>query len=338
MQPAQRNLPAGEFMSHVRFTSVKRHCLSALAVLCALLVSSQVAAAGEEKESEEGAQQRTGHGPAIASVETSYYGYAGLAEPTLGTFEDDLEAAIVVTSVRAGVPLPFKNNNIILFPGVFFDHTHLEYRGWDYDVTPASEQLRDFYAVGLELGVVNRLADWAWLATRLSWGLYSDMEEVGNEDGRLYGTILADFVVAKGMVLGIGLSYNSDFGYPAPLPFVHFAYEMRWFRTDLMIPSYGELYFLPHERVELGVRARLVGNESRVTYDDPDWNDLLVQLSTIDVGAAINVRLVAGLWVKLFGGASVNRRYKAILLDGEELRDTGLRETWFVSTGLAYRL
>jgi hypothetical protein len=322
-----------EDIKHGPYGNMSRNWIAAIAFLIGILSTSDGFPADSEPEDSE-----SGHGMPIVSLRSNYYGFADLKDPMPGTFEEELMGSMVLTSFKGVVPIPFADRTIVLVPGLFFDHTHLEYRNWDFGVTPAREQLSDFYATGLEMSMIAELSERVWFVTRLTWGLYSDLKEVDASDARLYGVLMADILVAENTVVGLGLSYNSDFGFPAPIPFAHFAYRNDWFRTDITIPSDAQAYFLPHERVEIGIRARLLGNEYRMTYEDEDWNNMLVQLSTLEFGGIGAVRLFRGLWLEFGGGAALRNRYKAILPNGNVLREINFSPTWFANAALVFRL
>ena len=309
-----------------------RMVLLPMALAFVLSLLAQPARAQEEQE------QRPGRGPSIASVESTYYGWTELLNPHPGTFEGDLKVRAITSSVQAGFPLVFQGGKILLFNGAFFDQLHLGYQNWDASVTPKDEQPSSFYALGWQMTLINALTKRSRLLTQLRWGLFSDLIEVDENDARLYGLVMVDRDLIQGMVLGLGIAYHSDFGYPHPMPFLHFAYQNSWFRTDMGLPSNVELFFAPHERIELGARGRLSGNEYKMTYQDEALDNILIQVSTMDVGPAVNLRLVAGLWLRFFGGYAFNNRYKTVAPNGKEIRDVSLDNTWFVNANLSYNL
>lgn len=310
-----------------------------LVTLSWIAIPSFVRADEKEQSKDSTKASPPGHGPTLISLEFSYYGFSELANPEVGTFEEDLQVSMMVTAFKGGIPTPFKNETIIMVNSLFFEQRHLLYRGWDFDVTPRSEQPLNFYAIGWEFSLLAELKERIWLVTQLSWGLFSDLKDVDQNDDRIYGLILASFTLRNDLTLGVGLSYNPDFGVPAPIPLAQLSYQHRWFRVEAILPSEGELLFIPHERTEIGFRGRVSGNEFRATNRvNPLLNNFLVQISTIDLGAAANFRFVKGLWFGLFAGGSVRNRYKAVQPNGDRAFDISVRNSWVVSGRLFYRL
>ena len=165
------------------------------------------------------------------------------------------------------------------------------------------------------------------------------MKTIDHRDARLYGTVLVDFSVSERTIVGAGVSYNSDLGSPYPVPFLHYAYDAGWFRCELGIPSDAVVLFVPHECVEIGVKAVLTGEEYRVSVEgDDELDKMMVQTSTVDVDPVLGVRTVGGLWINLFGGYTLYNVFSAVDYEGDELLDIDLENTWFVAGGLAYRV
>ena len=256
------------------------------------------------------------------------------------------EAGVQVSSYEVGfnAPIPL-GEKTFLIPGLTY---HIESVSFDGD-TSGIQQLRAFHSVELPVMLVRLLPrDWA-LALRASATLAGDFTEVDERMVLVTGVAMATKVFSERVVFGFGAIVNYSFGTLLPLPALYLEWRpTSYFVLETILPtSLSARFVLGDQRVELGARAEFQGSSYAVRdervrsiwpcsggVDDPnsdadesvpDSSRCLdhVAYSVGNVGVSAGVRLVSSLWLSVFAGHSVYRRYERQNREDEGLEDDG---------------
>lgn len=172
---------------------------------------------------------------------------------------------------------------------------------------------------------------WGFTAT-LGGGLAGDLYALDRGVVRFSGLALAAKELSEAWTLGGGVALTWAFGQLLPVPLL----RLRWapsetLEFDAVLPAHANFTWTPKDRLRLGLRGEIVGNEYAIR--DPDavalyscevngvvqWDPCLDHLAYTDgnVGAFVGTRLVGDLWLDLHAGASLYRRFE-LLNAGDE--------------------
>jgi len=130
------------------------------------------------------------------------------------------------------------------------------------------------------------------------------------ENFRVEGAAFVDRIVSARTTIGAGLSYASSFGKLLPIPVVHVVSRpSRRVLVDALLPSRGDIWWMPRKGLDLGFNASLIGanyglpDAQRIAGGDALW------LANATVGPQVRWAPRGGKWqLTADAGMTVLRR------------------------------
>ncbi|MEM9190335.1 MAG: DUF6268 family outer membrane beta-barrel protein [Myxococcota bacterium] len=275
---------------------------------------------------------------------------------------DGTMADVQVTSydVNLNVPIPLSESTFLI-PGLAY---HVDSVAFGGDTTGINTP-RSFHAVGVPVLFVQLLPqDWA-LSIRLAPSFAGDFTSL---DGRMFlfsAVALATHAFNERIVFGFGAVANYSFGSFLPLPALFVNWEPTdYFRVEGFLPAFVNATFHIGERVELGMRGEVQGNsygirderiagrwpcraqgndDPATVVDETESQESLcldhIAYSVGSVGLTAAVRTFETLWLGLYAGHTVFRRYERMNRHADSL-DGGqsLPRSWLLRAELSWRL
>ena len=266
---------------------------------------------------------------------------AGLADAPTGTVPGELQIAFYKFRLGYGVPIEFGDTKITF--GVRYETLRIDLLDAGGFVLLSPDLLH--YA-RVEVRFRQRFSqEWA-LAIIAMPGIASDFDEVGPDDFRFLGSILATKRLSSNLRYGFGVGISSDFGIPLVIPLA----KLNWhstgkMRLDALLPLSLYVGYESSARSELGVTVaasgtqyniNLKGEDVRVRFPDaPDEIDLPAKYSVVTVGPTYKHRLVDLLYFSAEVGLTVLRKFE---FDGDVINDKLDQDpSGYIRLGLAIR-
>lgn len=213
-------------------------------------------------------------------------------------------------------------------------------------------ELRAFHSVDVALLYVQLLPkDWA-LSLRLAPGLAGDFAAVDVDMFHVSALAMATRGFSDKLVFGFGALASYSFGEFLPLPSIYLDWQpQEWLRFETFLPAFAHLDFIIGDRVEVGPRLDVAGNEYAVREAriqnspacagesrDQCLDHLAYSIAT--AGVQVGGRLTGSLWLTVFSGRTVFRRFEMQNARGR-LLDGGVEDlppSWFIRTSLTFRI
>jgi len=241
--------------------------------------------------------------------------YTNFAKAKFTEGEDDEESSFQEITAFFNLPMKLKNEKTTIINGV--SYTQVRSTLYNSPFFNGDEVDKNLHSISYALTLVQKLnSKWTALV-RLRPTLASDFEDDLNKDDFLFlGTAMATRSIGKHMVVGGGIVYTTQTGEPLFLPVVKFQFKNRKNNLDILLPSHVK--FLhgigARQKISIGAKAMLNGGNFGVTINefaaaDPATIDKLIYSRT-NVGLLASIRMYRVVNLELFGGYSVNRKYK----------------------------
>ncbi len=271
------------------------------------------------------------------------------------------EAQVASYDAAVNIPITFGKSTYLVVGGAY----HVD--SVSFSMQPADFiELRSFHSAELSLLLIQQLNDGWSLSFRLAPGLAGDFRSVDIEMLRLNTLAMATYSFSERFVLGGGFLVTYGFGSLLPLPALYFEYRpVDEIRIEAFLPAFLTARWTLWNRLELGLRAELQGNEYAVrdqrirdaypcraeAVDDPttdvdermrDSDACLDHLaySVGTAGATVGVRLFHSFWLSVFGGHTFFRRFDPKNARNDTLPDGGndLDNDFVFRAGIAWRI
>ncbi len=281
-----------------------------------------------------------------------------------------LEAQVASYDASLNAPIPLAEQTFLVVGSAY----HVESVSFA-NAPPGFVPLRAFHSVELSALLVQLLPrDWA-LSVRVAPGMGGDFAAVDEEMVRLSAVALATHAFTDDFVLGGGGLVSYSFGSFLPLPALYVDWQawsvgpadapIATFRIEAFVPAFASLKHTLFDRVELGMRVEVFGNEYAVRDERiaDAWpcvasaadvagtaaNEAVAQpaecldhvaYSTGIVGAVAGVRLFETVWLSALAGGSVFRRFEMLNADDEGITGGAqmVPNTFLFRGGLTWRL
>lgn len=136
--------------------------------------------------------------------------------------------------------------------------------------------------------------------------------------------------------MGFGVAYSFKFGEGYPLPFL----TLMWTngsnaRLDLFLPAHAELWYMPSQKVELGLAARLQGNQYHGDPGRYGVGNPQMRYSVGTVGPSAKLHLSGGVHLTMDAGMTFLRRFE--FFDGDqEQTSLDLKNSGFIRAGIQF--
>jgi len=245
--------------------------------------------------------------------------------------QPDVSLAATTLQAELLVPIFIKSTRTLLLPGLSYAATWFGLNGVNAYPDPGGP----WHNLTLTLGVVQSLPRRWRLAITFRPGLASDFKNVSSDDLRFSGAVMAMHALNPKLTMGFGLVGNYSFGDFLPLP----GFFLDWrpgpsLRLWIILPRFLQFSYTWRRRIEVGVRMKLSG--SRITIRGrPNVDN--ARCSQIDGGAYVALRLFSQLWLSLYGGVPIYRRFDLFNAQGGKVAAYDTAFTGIVNAGLEFR-
>ncbi len=204
----------------------------------------------------------------VLSLAYDYFPFSDLDNPTAGTFEEDLEVRVATLSAELTLaPMVFAEGRTVVVNTISYHRFDLDYRNWDY--TAGGDPIENAHGIEYTFVLVRQLSEKWNLTAVVTPGLHTDFEAgLSSDDFNVETALILGRQYSERFTLGFGLAYSFKYGQGYPLPFLSVAWTNgSSARIDMLLPVRAEFWYLPSQRIELGLAARVSGNQY---HGDPD--------------------------------------------------------------------
>ncbi len=263
--------------------------------------------------------------------------YETVFEAPLENPENDFQRAlrIRVSMFNAALMLPsvIEEDSTLILTGLSYRLTDFDVSGWDSSARPARidrvHELRHLVVLR------QRLAERWNLVGQFRPGLFSDLVSVQRTHFRVEGGGSAELEIGKAHKAALGVVFSSNFGEPLVLPLAQYVLVRPRFRIQAIVPSKVEGFYIPTERVELGVVGELVGAQYRIGNRLSEFDKL--KFNTFTVGPTLRYNPKAGLWATAAFGYTLSRRFE-VHRGSTKLEEFALEKRPAIRLGLSYEV
>jgi hypothetical protein len=277
-------------------------------------------------------------GPSF-SFNYEYFPYAALENPDTTpvngarNFEQDLEIQVGVFHAEFSAPIIFGKGATVIVHTLSYDRLELRYRNWDNE--QGGNRIEEAHGLEYTFTLVHQLSD-TWNITAVATpGLHSDFKgTLSADDFSASSAVIFSRQHSEDLSYGFGAAYAFNFGqaYPIPLLALNWAPGSKT-RLDLLLPAHAEFWYLPSTTFEMGLIARVSGNQY---HGDPDIfavDNPQMQYSSGTFGPSVKVHFSERIHLNVDAGYTVLRRFD--FSDGSnELQSLDLENSGFVRAGL----
>jgi hypothetical protein len=154
-----------------------------------------------------------------------------------------------------------------------------------------------------------------------------------------FGYLSKAFKEDESLVLGLGLSYNTLLGKPAFLPLIDFYWQTEKFKIDAFLPYYGGIYYLPSQKIEIGLQGRMQGNRYNLNKGTNLLNGY-TEYNWIFGGLAFNFKVSEQWTLGLDAGVNANRTYEVHWADERKIADydPAKFKSWYAQMQLKFSI
>lgn len=272
-------------------------------------------------------------GPSL-SVSYEYFPYSNLADPQAGTFEEDLKVRVGTLSAEFSLsPVIFSQGKTVWVNTFSYQRFDLDYQNWSD--AQGGNRIENTQGIEYTAVLVRQLSD-TWNLTAVATpGLHSDFgADLSYDDFNVETALIFGRRFSERLTIGFGAAYSFKFGEGYPLPFVTVAWTNgSTAKIDMLLPVYAELWYLPNPKVEIGLAARVGGDQyhgdpARYGVSNPQ-----LRYSVGTIGPAMKLHLSSKARLTVDAGFSVLRRFE--FFDGnDEVVSLDLKNAAFVKAGL----
>ncbi len=298
----------------------------------------------------------------IAELRSEYLPPTKLAgERPVGTTPWSDAEDVQVSTYGASLTVPLSLGESTVFaPGFGY---RLDKLSFSHE-SPAEREL-DLHALELPLTLIHLLSsDWM-LLLQAKPGIASDLEAVEGRALRTQGMALASYQFSEQLVLGGGGAATFEYGSFLPLPVLYVNWQpTASISVDALLPVQAEAKWRASDRIELGLRADVDGSSYSIgdsairdvwpcaaqsddlsTPDDeaqPSSAQCIdhIGYSVATAGASVGVRTVDSVWLSVYAGHTLFRRFEQMNADNERVAGgtQTLPDVFFARVDLTWRL
>ena len=265
-----------------------------------------------------------------------YFPFSNLKDPDLNTFERDLEVRVSTFYGEFSLaPIIRSQGRTVIVNTLSYHRFDLDYRNWDNQ--QGGNRIENTQGIEYTFVLVRQLSE-KWNMTVVATpGVHSDLvEKLSMDDFNVQGAVIFGRLHSGTLTYGFGAAYTLKYGEPFPLPFVTLQWNKapNW-RADLLLPVHAELWYLPSQRVELGLTARVKGSDYHGSPKRYLVGNPRMRYSVVTAGPSIKLHFSNAARLLIDGGVTMLRRFE--FFDGSrELRSLDLKSSPFVRAGLQF--
>jgi hypothetical protein len=237
-----------------------------------------------------------------------FFPFSKLTDPDPGTFEQNLEVRVATLSAEFSAPFIYSEGRTVLVNTLSYHRFDLDYKNWDD--RQGGNRIENTHGIEYSLTLVRQFSE-KWNLTAVATpGIHSDFQgDISNDAFNVSAAVIFGRQYSENFSLGFGAAYSFKYGEAFPIPLL----TLQWSngssaRVDLLLPVQAEFWYLPSQNLELGLAARIAGNQyhgdpARYSVPNPQ-----MRYSVGTVGPSIKFHLSKGLHLTVDGGVTVLRR------------------------------
>lgn len=240
------------------------------------------------------------------------------------------EVSFLTVFADLAYPLQIKSSSTTFVLG-------LSYRG----TVPLSEGARSavvdsFHELGPRLTIVQELGSWS-LVGQVGVDLATNFVDVDGDHVRGNGGGLVNYRFSDRFTLGAGVLATYAFGQLLPVPILRVDWQVSsHVALRAVLPGSLRLGWKPLDFIVVGVKGGLNGNRY-VTRSDLVSAARQLAYSEANLTAYVDVNLFKPLWLSVYGGSTVFRRFELFDEAGEAIGDRSVDNAPLVGLSLSLR-
>lgn len=294
--------------------------LGSLSAALLVLLASQAEAAAQS-------------GPTF-SVAYDFFPASNLSDPELGTFEENLKIRIgTFYADFSFAPAVFSEGKTIFVGSLSYHRFDLDYENWVDE--QGGTKVENAQGVEFTAVLIRQISERWNLTTVVTPGLHSDFGgDRTSDEFNVDAAVIFGVQKSERLNLGFGVAYSFKYGEGIPIPLL----SLEWdngsrLRADLLLPARAELWYKPDGKLELGLAAKLAGNQyhgdpARYSAENPQ-----MRYSVGTFGPSAKLHLSEKVHLTADAGVTFLRRFE--FFDGDdEVNSLDLRNSGMIRVGL----
>ncbi len=276
-------------------------------------------------------------GVEIASGGWEFFQRVNVEDPADNSSEEQLSLESSFYDLRVNYPKVIEPEKLFLLQGLNFRQQSLHFSGWDSMIP--GQPPNELYSLGYSIYLRDILSK----ENNLSWFFRSNFsgnfKSITLRAVRMTAGGVYNFSSDSGWTWGAGASIQQGFKIPALLPVFSLKFSSTadkqtsspW-RFSLLLPVSAQLWYKYSESLELGVNARLAGEEYYIGGSGKSFNRLSYSAAT--AGPAVIFR--PGEDVSLTLETGVVFFHRLTLLEGtDKVRAWDFKPGWSINTAFS---
>ena len=224
-----------------------------------------------------------------------------------------------------------------------YDLVSFQYDNWP-DNVDTKERTSTLHSLNFTLGLKQQFGSGWGINLFATPGLATDFNGNLDSDDFIFqgnGFISKSFNDDETLSLGLGASYNYLLGEKKIMPLLDFFWQTEKFKMDIFAPYYGKIYFIPVEKLEIGLAGHIKGNLYQIDFTEDVPNSVYnkVSYNAIYGGPSINWNITGKLFLNLEGGIVANRTYEVNNTEGKKIADFDTKkfQSYFFGLGISIK-
>lgn len=261
------------------------------------------------------------------SIRYDYFPSRHLADPTPGTFTEDLEVRLRAFNLDISYPLLFSEGRTMLANGIAYERIDLDYSNWD-EAEGGTDRVELIHGIEYTLLLTHEFSKKWSVLSFVAPGIASDFEgDLSSDDFviQVAGVLIRRF--NENFSLGFGAAYSTIYGEPFPLPVL----ALEWtngsnLKANAIVPANFELWYLARPNLELGLVLMIDGNQYHGDPEKYGVDNPLLRYSVGTIGPSVRMPLFESLLLSVEGGFAFQSRFE--FYDDEDLSVSYDRERY----------
>lgn len=269
-------------------------------------------------------------------VKIGYVNYPGTG---IKEGEGDVEHSFQEFGASFNIPYKLKNKKTAIVNG--FSYGWIENTTVNLPINELEHNKEQLHALTYQLMIAQKLSEKWRLIINLRPTIASDMEtKISSDDFVLRGGAFAINKINEYLSLGGGVASTMRFGQPQVIPLILFNYKKGKHSIKALLPVKSAYNYSlgSKEKLKIGLMHHINGAQFNITapevekYGFPEIDK--IRYSRANIGATINYMLTKFIHFKVYGGASVRRKYE-LLDEANTTHLFDLKEAPFIQFGIS---
>jgi len=245
-------------------------------------------------------------------------------------FQDTVKVRPARIHVNGGIPL--KMGWTELFIGADYEILPFTYDGWDF--TQETFRVDSLQSLSLDLRLRQKFSDDLAVRVHTMPGVFSDFHDVTSRSARLQGGVALEKTFLGIFTVGAGVESTTAFGTRKVVPMLTAQMKSRYFRAEGSLPTNMEVYFIPSDKFEVGIKGSVTGGNYRLE-EGGAFKGNNVRYSVGTLGPSLNVKFSKHLTWSLDGGTTFLHSFSTFDSD-TNVRDFDLKHAMYLMSGLKF--